>query len=230
MYKKTIACLANSRKPPSGRCIAGKEIGAEGFGAWVRPVSDRLTHEVSEEERRYEDGSKAQLLDIIAIPLKEPASSDFQVENHTLDDDHYWERVGHVDWKSVQKAADAFDAGFWCSAESTWHGVNDKLSEQVARHCKSSLKLIVVPHLQITVHREEGYNAPGRRRVRGSFSYQGSQYKLSVTDPVVEESYLGRGDGDYDIVDAALCISLGEIWNGYAFRLIASVITKDRCR
>jgi len=54
-YTKTILCLANSRKT-SGRCIAGKEWNNGNPGSWFRPVSSRATHEISEEERRFQSG------------------------------------------------------------------------------------------------------------------------------------------------------------------------------
>jgi len=66
MYEITMICLANSRKPPSGRCIAGKEFAGNKVGKWLRPVSARPGHEVSEDERRYESGIKAQLLGIMS--------------------------------------------------------------------------------------------------------------------------------------------------------------------
>lgn len=62
-----IICLANSRKI-SGRCIAGKIISSN---KWMRSVSSRENEEISEEERRYENGQMPKLLDIIKIPVKE---------------------------------------------------------------------------------------------------------------------------------------------------------------
>ena len=66
-YKKTIVCLANSKKM-SGRCIAGKELDARSrLGGWVRPVSNRETQEISEDERAYENGKDPKVLDIFKL-------------------------------------------------------------------------------------------------------------------------------------------------------------------
>ncbi len=85
MYQYKIVCLANSRKPPSGRCIAGKLWDAGKAGVWLRPVSARASHEVSEAERRYPDGHLARLLDIVTVPLIQAKPFHFQHENHVLD-------------------------------------------------------------------------------------------------------------------------------------------------
>ena len=67
---KTFVCLANSRKL-SGRCIAGKEFSNNIPGDWIRPISEREHHEISEVDRRYSDGTTAQTFDIISVEFKE---------------------------------------------------------------------------------------------------------------------------------------------------------------
>jgi hypothetical protein len=228
METKRIVCLANSRKPPSGRCIAGKTLD----GAWVRPVSGRASREVSEEERRYESGSKAALLDIIDVPIRRADPFEHQSENYLLDDNYYWTKIGRSSWTQVINLCDAYDPNFWATAESTYNGRNDKVPAANARRTRTSLKLIHIPELVLKVSSDDAYGGgPSRRRLRGEFEYVGVLYRLMVTDPEVEEEYLRRGDGTYEVGDVALCISLAEVWqeNGYASRLIASVITEELC-
>jgi hypothetical protein len=81
---KIILCLANSRKL-SGRCIAGREITPDGYAGWVRPISARVSAEVSEEERRYENGSDPRVLDIIEVPVLAANPHLHQVENWVID-------------------------------------------------------------------------------------------------------------------------------------------------
>lgn len=230
MYEITILCLANSRKPPSGRCIAGRQFDGGIVSEWVRPVSARVSHEVSEEERRYETGTKAQLLDILSIPLSQASPFGHQTENHTLDAGYYWEKKGVATWAQVKAAVDPYDTEFWSNSKSTYHGCNDKVAEADVARIGCSLKLIFVLDLVISVNSESGFEGNlARRRVRAKFTLNGIAYWLSITDPEIEESYLTQGNGDYDIGEAALCISLVEVWNGYAFRVVASVITEGRC-
>jgi hypothetical protein len=81
------------------------------------------------------------------------------------------------------------------------------------------------------VRSESGYERnPSRRRVRAQFEVADESYLLSVTDPEIEEQYLQTGLGTYELVDAALCVSLAEEWNGFAFRVVASIITSKRCK
>jgi hypothetical protein len=130
----------------------------------------------------------------------------------------------------VKAAVDPYDAKFWAKSQSTYHGLNDKVAEANVAALGSSLKLILVSDLTISVASESGYEGSGsRRRVRAKFSLKGSSYWMSVTDPEIEEHYLTQGDKEHDIGKAALCISVVEVWKGFAFRVVASVITEDRC-
>jgi hypothetical protein len=97
---KTILCLANSRKL-SGRCIAGRETRSDGYAGWVRPISARVSAEVSEEERRYENGSDPRVLDIIEVPGLAADPHLHQIENWVIDDRRYWDKKGEASWESV---------------------------------------------------------------------------------------------------------------------------------
>jgi hypothetical protein len=103
IYSKTILCLANSRKM-SGRCLAGKEIVENRIGGWVRPVSARPHEEISEEDRRYENGQTARLLETISIPFLSPKPGTYQSENHLIASDYYWEKTGNATWAQVESA------------------------------------------------------------------------------------------------------------------------------
>lgn len=230
MYGKTIICLASSRKPPSGRCIAGKEYYGINVSKWIRPISARFSHEISEEELSYKNGTRVQLLDIVSIPLLRAIPFQHQTENHILNNDYFWTKTGVADWNLITSCLDKFDPIFWGNSQSTFHGKNDKVEESIAINTGSSLKFILASDLIIRVHIENGYQGtPGRRRVRGLFTINRTPYIMSITDPEIENLYLSYRDGDYHIGEAALCISLVEVWNGFAFRVIASIITKQRC-
>ncbi len=92
---KRFVCLANSRKL-HGRCIAGREWRDGRAGGWIRPVSAREHQEVSESERRYQDGSDPKLLDVIDIPVLESQPDAYQTENWLLDSEQRWEKAGKL--------------------------------------------------------------------------------------------------------------------------------------
>jgi hypothetical protein len=217
---KRLVCLANSRKL-SGRCLAGKETG--GSGTWVRPVSDRLHQEVSEHERQYEDGSDPKVLDIIDVPLLHSQPNAYQSENWLLDPQFYWAKVGRVDWESLSTFADQ-PRELWLNGFSTGSGLNDRVPVKEAQQLGESLFLLRVHNLTLHVF------APGaafnnlKRRVQADFSFQGVQYLLWVTDPLIERQYAGN-DGDYDVGECFLTVSLGEPKDNFCYKLVAAIIT-----
>jgi hypothetical protein len=221
---KRIVCLANSRKL-QGRCVAGRELQNEGPGPWIRPVSDRPSEEVSEEERRYQDGSDPKILDVIDVPLIAARPKGYQQENWLLDPQTYWVKRGRSRWEDLAALQDR--AGpLWLNGFSSYNGVNDRIPLTQAMELMSSLKLIHVNNLSIRVF------APGeafrntKRRVQANFSFDRTDYALWVTDPIVERQYLAQPDADYPLRDVYLTVSIGEPYQDYCYKLVATVITR----
>jgi hypothetical protein len=225
---KRILCLANSRKH-SGRCIAGREILNGQPGAWIRPVSAREHQEVSESEWQYPDGSDPMVLDLIHAPLVEPHPHNFQQENGLLDPNFYWQKVDRCDWAGLQVFLDPVEA-LWINGQSTYNGLNDRIALAQANELLSSLRLIHVDRLAIRVFRP---NPPAasyspKRKVQGQFEHAGVKYWLSVTDPVYEKRFLAQADGNYELGESCLAISLGEPYEGFCYKLIACIIEREQ--
>jgi hypothetical protein len=143
-----IVCLANSRKI-SGRCIVGK-IAEE--NKWIRPVSNRESEEISEEERRYENGQMPKLLDIISIPVKEHKPILLQNENYLIDDDYYWIKTGNFEG-SLNDLLDS-PKDLWGTESSSYQGTNDRISEEMCDNYNESLYFIRPQSLKIIVRIE----------------------------------------------------------------------------
>jgi hypothetical protein len=223
---KRMLCLANSRKL-QGRCIAGKELVDALDTAWIRPVSAREHEEVSEGERRYANGSDPLVLDIIDVPLLAPRPRDYQQENWLLDPDHYWEKRGRASWDALSNHIDAV-APLWVDGNSSFTGHNDRIALEQTRAIRSSLRLIRLDRLRLAVFKPgEAFGDP-KRRVQGRFHHGGGEYHLWVTDPIYERRFLGQDDGEYEIGECFLTVSLGEPHKGFCYKLIATIIERGR--
>lgn len=220
---RRIVCLANSRKV-SGRCIAGKEIEHDTFGQWIRPVSARTTGEISEEERRYEDGTSAQMLDVIDVPVIGHAVGGHQIENYLIDPNEYWKKAGVLPRAGLAQLTDHPET-LWKNGDSTLAGQNDRVRIEAGRVPAGSLYLISPERLVVHVLSETAGLIKLRRRVRASFYYRSTRYNWVVTDPGVEEAFLAKPDGSYSLDDAYLCVSLSEVYSdGYSYKLVAAII------
>ena len=197
-YVKRILCLANSRKT-SGRCVVGKEVLDPGWGAWIRPVSTRPTEELSEEERRYENGEDPKIAEVIEVPFLEPQPHTYQRENHLIDDSKHWTRIGRCSWAELLTATDTVAGSLWPNGFSSSRGTNDRVPEEQATALDRSLYLIGPLPIEITV--EPGW---GKRDVRGKFEVLDVPYRLKVTDPLVERAYLQRANGTYKVAQVTV--------------------------
>jgi hypothetical protein len=215
--------LANSRKH-NGRCIAGIELVGKAPGDWIRPVSDRSGHEVNEWERNYEEGTDPQVLDVVSVPLLNEAPTGYQTENWLLNGEQYWIKEGRLAWEDLE-LLESDQVQLWSNeASDSYHGVNDRITSEVAAATGDSLRLIRVDDLRINV-----VDGRYKRQVRANFTYLGARYDLGVTDPLVAREYLAKVNGTYSIGEAYLAVSLGEEFDdGYCYKLVAAVITEDR--
>ena len=220
---KRIVCLANSRKE-GDRCIAGKELLADGrVGGWVRPVSDRDDVAINEDERQYEDGAEPRVLDVIDVSLREPRPRGYQRENWLLDPNYKWIRASRVAPQALDELADPAEP-LWINGHHTYHGRNDRLPVEVASTLKTSLRLIRIGKLGLDVFAPRIEQGDFKRRIRGQFRHAGVDYRLWVTDPACEHTYLNRPNGTYQLGECFLTVSLGEPYQGYAYKLIAAII------
>ena len=223
--QKRIVCLANSRKL-NGRCIAGIQLTERGRGPWIRPVSAREHEEVSEYERQYQDGSDPQVLDIIDVPLLEPRPNPHQPENWLLDPEVYWERVDRLPSADLDRLVDT-QGTLWLNGFHTQAGQNDHVPIERAGESDSSLKLLHVDDVQLRVFAPGEAFGNTKRRVQARFQLNRSQYWLWVTDPVVERAYLARPNGEFEVGPQFLTVSLGEPFNGFCYKFVASIIGLD---
>ena len=219
---KRIVCLANSRKL-NGRCVAGKEILENGrIGGWIRPVSIREGEEVSEDERRYEDGSDPSVLDIIDVPILSPRPKNYQQENWLLDRNRRWTQVNRVGGQALPSFTDV-DETLWINGHSSTRGLNDRIPFSDTNRLSTSLRLIKVSPLRVNV--SEPYQSTSTHpQLRGHFDYNGCSYSLRITDPDVESRVKDLDYGEYPVGERFLTISLAEPFEGYSYKLIAAII------
>ena len=221
-YSKTFVCFANSRKT-SGRCVAGKELINGQPSGWIRPVSSRPTHEISIDERRYQDGRDPDLLHLVSVQFLVAEALPHQPENHLIDDSYYWSQQGTLDFRNIDLWLDT-PTTLWDAGYSGYAFTNNRVPDTFGS--PASLYLIRVPSLTLVVGAKSA-DFP-KRIVRGEFTHGRWPYCLAVTDPQVEADYLARPDGRYTLNTPVLAVSLGDPFQGFFYKLIAAVLYDGR--
>ncbi|MBB5858488.1 dual OB domain-containing protein [Xanthomonas arboricola] len=222
-FTKTIVCLANSRKN-SGRCLAGKEKLAGNQLSWIRPVGTTETKELNEYDRQYSDGTTAQNLDIIEIHFNHVDQHSFQAENFVIDSKAYWRKVGFFPKYRLNELQD-YPMQLWENGESSYSGFNDRVALAHLAAKRASLYFIKPNKAQIHVSAEGAAFNDSKLKVRAHFTYNNVNYALLVTDPFIEAKYVAMGVGQYSIdPDSYFTVSLGEPYNGFAYKLVAAIL------
>lgn len=224
---KKIVCLAKSRKI-GGLCFAGKEISKNNvIGDWIRPVSSRVSEEISSNECEYQDGCKPDLLDIMKIPIVKHKPTCHQCENYLIDNEYYWSKEGSFHKNNLTQLCDNPKV-LWEPHDSSYYGVKDRVQELFKDNIKNSLYLISPSSLTIEIQTEgEEFGNP-RRKVRARFEYKSGMYLFPITDPDIERIYYKKENGRYTINNPEgklfLCVSIGLPHEGYCYKFVASII------
>lgn len=225
-YVRRIVCLANSFKI-GGSCIAGREVLGNGkYGGWIRPVSARATAEVSSSESRYRNNTSPKLLDIIDVPFLNTAPRNHQTENQVIDAKTSWVKKGELPWVDLEQLRERPES-LWINSDHTSTGAFNCISQAEAATLHDSLVLIKKSTFTVEIG-SKTWNEKTTKTYRGKFSYKGVDYSLSLTDPVAIAAFAAKEEGDYEVNNVYLCISLTEPWekdNNRCHKLVAAVIS-----
>ena len=222
MTEYRFACLAASMRP-NGFCYAGKDIVT---GRWLRPLTSAAVHGISGYDRVFAPGDPAKIGDIVAVDLGDTFPLGCQTEN-VLRGFGRWKRAGQFSFGDAKMMVDEPKA-LWENGRSTKRGLNDEMSKVVADKFDHSLLLIAVSDLCL-VTRNEGFGTV-KIKTRARFSYRGTRYLLSMTDPDCNEAAIG----EKSVGAALVTCSVSEPWEKpdtgeqYVYKLAAGIITPER--
>lgn len=216
---RTLLVLASSRKNRAF-CVAGREWSQAGLGPWVRPVSSRGQGELSYGEIRMDSSQVARVGDVVMVPFGDAVPDGAQHENQTVLPNRVWKHVGLAGWDMLSALVES-PATLWSNG---WHAQNDRMPEMEAMRFDYSLCLIRLMRLQLSFFKHSN----GKIKTRATFVHRDEVYCLSVTDPVIEVMGSAHINQTLFLDDVLLCVSLGQAFNGYCYKLAATVITRDR--
>jgi hypothetical protein len=221
-FAHTIICLANSRKP-KGHCVAGKEKLGNGSWRWLRPVGTTESREVTDADIKFNDDQYTRPLDIVEIEFSKQDDHPYQAENVVIDPDQYWIKTGNVTLDDLAELVDDPQI-LWESGHHSTSGLNDRVPEHFLQGKRPSLYLIRPHQVKFTVGAEGAQFDDHRRKVRAHFDYNGVSYSLKVSDPLTEEFFLSKQDGQHPAPNVSyLTVSLAELYHGHAYKVVAAV-------
>ena len=221
VYAKCVVCLAASRKY-SGICIAGKELSNLIAISWIRPVSKRQNGELSKKEILYNSGEQPKLLDIINIHIKKHFPHYYQTENYLNNDSINWEKDSVFPMCRLSSLCDDVDS-LWINGYHSTEGNNDRIPLEIANE-KLTTSLVFICTNTLKIEYKKLRNQ--KTRLSADFEYRNNKYYLVITDPKAEKIYYKKDFGIYSFegYPIYMCISIGEPFGGYCYKLVAGII------
>ena len=215
---KYFICLANSYKR-NGRCIAGVEVtisqdkrwkivrNNDGSPHWIRPIDQHTEYgEVLEGEARH-----IPLLSVVKISEAVPCPH----ESHSEDVNYLqMTTIGMIhNYREVlEQLSDNVHFEIFYTTELA-------ISPEI--YAKGNYSLMMIHPENIQFQEDLTKN---RARYRMSFSYHGTNYDFSITDPVFYEQIALQPELLNSLTDIYLTLSIGLEYEGRHHKLIAGVI------
>ncbi len=233
MEVKRIVVLANSIKK-GARCVAGREVGFESqlvSGTWIRPVSGESEGELEPRHMRIESGVRLKALEIVDIPFTRYSSDPIHPEDWIVDTKRAWQKVGELDANTLDTFAEQ-PKNLWLESTSHTERVTGKFLLNQPKH--QSLYLIRPADLRIELTCEHNrFKNMDQRKTRVAFVYHGQHYQMSLTDPDFTDRYCMTypAIGAHATIvrpsfidNCLLCVSLTPEFNGYHYKVAATVL------
>jgi hypothetical protein len=219
---KTLVILANSVKHHL-HCVAGKDIDTK---EWIRPVSNVVGEALTTEQSSYTNkGSswKVKPLDKIIIEFSEHVPLQQQPENYLISQEK-WASNFKINRDDLAQYVDT-PQNIWLDMSTNTNRVTSSLVASNEIVIVQSLYLIKIDLLSLQISTEHETFVGEKRKLRGSFEYNGVKYyDLTITDPKIWSEYKEKLLGMYELKDVYLCLSLGEEFHGFYYKIIAAII------
>jgi hypothetical protein len=198
-----VVILANSVKH-NQHCVAGK---CTANGQWVRPVSNKNGAELSDEQAKYQNPYGKFIvkpLQKIIMNLSDHVPLANQPENYLIDGST-WKQNYSVSLEDLKNLLDN-PSDIWGEGDKVLY--SSITSKQII--IQQSLYILAVENLRL-------YKNQYSKR-RASFKYNENNYDLAVTDPNFDKIILNA-----DPPRGFLCISLAGEYQGYCYKIVATI-------
>lgn len=225
---KRLVILACSYRP-DGRCVAGIELVDNVCSGWVRPVCSTGQGQVHTIDRVCDNGKNAVKLSIVEIDFGDNQNHPMQQENIYFDHGVKWKYISP--YRRSHEYLSPFletPASLWENGTHSTEGINDKVPVNVVKRARQSLYFIRPTRLFIHIATEgEAFGNP-RRKVRARFFYNGVEYMFSLTDAGILDEFSEHENGEYEIHNAYMTVSLAGEHLQHYWKIAAAIIRVEQ--
>lgn len=219
--EKYFICLANSYKH-GGRCIAGIEVVPQSDGSfgivrhddgrprWIRPVSMSANGEIPNHL-----AESFKIFSLVKLTDVEPCPDNAHTE------DVHCTRMEICPFE-LSPTKDFLDQLIDTQHKAVFYFRGKSIPTTIIDRLDYSLMLI---------HPDNAYAYCDKERenskYRMKFTYNGSNYDFPITDPVFLEQFKKSPDSYADLDGVYLVLSLGIAFEGFHYKLVATVLFPD---